>query len=80
MKVLSWKNIIDNQINVIAKVNTWLATQNDLQNLELLSEVASQQKYLTANDKLNVKMINQAVNSSASDDLSSNQTFKKISL
>ncbi|WP_425381757.1 hypothetical protein [Spiroplasma endosymbiont of Polydrusus pterygomalis] len=87
MKVLSQKNIIDNQINVIdnqinviAKVNAWLATQNDFQNLKLLSEVASQQKYLTANNKLNVKMINQYVNSFASDDSSLNQTFKKISL
>lgn len=76
MKVLSQKNIIDNQIDVIAKVNAWLATQNEFGNLELLSEVVSKQEYLTINNKLNVKMINQCVNSFASDDSSLNQTFK----
>lgn len=80
IKILSRKNIIDNQINVFDKVKTWLLKQNEFKNLELLSEVVSQQQYLTENNKLNVKMINQCANNCFSNDSNLNQAFKNILL
>lgn len=80
IKILSRKNIIDNQINVFDKVKAWLLTQNEFGNLELLSEVALQQEYLTESNKLNVKMINQCANSSSSNDSNLNQAFNNILL
>ncbi|WP_338960177.1 MULTISPECIES: hypothetical protein [unclassified Spiroplasma] len=57
------KYVIDEQpINYFDKVKAWLDNQNKFENLELLSEVASQQNYLKQSDKLNTKVINQLEN------------------
>lgn len=83
-KVKAWlvaqNNIIDDQINDFDKTNVCLATENNFQGLELLSEVASEQKYLSENIQLNDEIIYQTANSFDSSDSNLNQEFKNILL
>ncbi|WP_342260749.1 hypothetical protein [Spiroplasma endosymbiont of Notiophilus biguttatus] len=71
------KNVIDEQpINYFDKVKAWLDNQNKFENLELLSEVASQQNYLKQSDKLNTKVINQLENKYLTNISNLNQKLK----